>query len=551
MKQLFSILLCLQLLLLPVSVAEAKKEGGGSTTNQILALGTGIIGSNIITSCTMGTVTPSIMAFGAGSLVYIGSEIFGAKAQKAFIDAKSEDIKQLKATMTEGGDLQRGIIEARLEEEKEKQSFVKKRKKWMTAVTAIYTTATAFAVMELICTSNPLTISGCSHWVSAACNGAMCLPPATLLTKALAVAYGFGTSMAGGGAISSYGSMLYGGLTLLMPTLSTKVSVAYQFPKARIATFGAGTALSLMVVKELNGIEKELDENIKDLESVLANLKEKTEDPNGLKDGAGSVDLAKDNINLMQGSGNVKRMAVGDDLNKHCWGKNSEGTQTYSSDVCNNSLKLSRPKYNSKFNLPTLQSVANTGTDMAQAVANGDMAAANLASNAMRVKQIKDNLLKQLNEQNKKLGKEPYDYEKEVNNTLASMRDSLNKGGAGQAGNLAGFGSGVPSSSLDAKPSDEAYQEIKTSGSDEAIAADAGQADGVQFDINEGSGESDTFDLGDAALAEAHSLEDFETQESDILAKPEESIFKQLSNRYLLNYNRIFDTKPATPAEAK
>ncbi|MFA5582926.1 MAG: hypothetical protein WDA09_01825, partial [Bacteriovoracaceae bacterium] len=164
MKQLFSILLCLQLLLLPVSVAEAKKEGGGSTTNQILALGTGIIGSNIITSCTMGTVTPSIMAFGAGSLVYIGSEIFGAKAQKAFIDAKSEDIKQLKATMTEGGDLQRGIIEARLEEEKEKQSFVKKRKKWMTAVTAIYTTATAFAVMELICTSNPLTISGCSHW---------------------------------------------------------------------------------------------------------------------------------------------------------------------------------------------------------------------------------------------------------------------------------------------------------------------------------------------------------------------------------------------------
>src|SRR5690606_4008652 len=184
-------------------------------------------------------------------------------------------------------------------------------------------------------------------------------------------------------------------------------------------------------------------------------------------------------------------------------------------------------------------------------MAAADLAAANLASNAMRVKQIKDNLLKQLNEQNKKLGKEPYDYEKEVNNTLASMRDSLNKGGAGQAGNLAGFGSGVPSSSLDVKPSDEAYQEIKTSGSDEAIAADAGQADGVQFDINEGSGESDTFDLGDAALAEAHSLEDFETQESDILAKPEESIFKQLSNRYLLNYNRIFDTKPATPIEAK
>ena len=57
-----------------------------------------------------------------------------------------------------------------------------------------------------------------------------------------------------------------------------------------------------------------------------------------------------------------------------------------------------------------------------------------------------------------------------------------------------------------------------------------------------------------AVKTDEQSLDDFESTEQDVSKKSEVSIFKQLSNRYILNYTKIFERKKepvAVPEEPK
>ncbi|HLW55744.1 MAG TPA: hypothetical protein VKY27_00060 [Bacteriovoracaceae bacterium] len=547
MKQIFTIIMSLQLLLLPIAPAYAK-EGEASTANQLLALGTTIIGSNILTTCKLGSSTPSLLTFFGGSLVFIASEILGAKAQKAFIEVKKDEVQQLKATMKEGGDLQRKILESKLSDEEAKLEFVQKRKKWTTAVTAIFYAATALAVMEGLCVYNPFTAPECPHWAMAACDAPSSLASGELTTWLIVGAYGLGTSSAGGGSISSYGSLLYTAISLIVKSTGSIVATAYNNPIGRAITFGAAGILAQVTVQDLSKIEGDLEDNIKEIKAIIADFKETTTDPNGLDDDKLAIELAS-NVNGQQAGANVKRMNRGADLNKSCWGKDEKGNQTYSEGACKSPVKVARPRFNPNFQLPVLESVANTSAEMADAVARGDMAAADvhagtLASNAMRVKQIRDNLMNQFNEQSKKQGKKGIDFDKAIQDRIASMNNNLNKGLASRGMTLASL---APSNSIskDKKEPEEVKQEIKTAASEETIATDP--QDDFNFSIDEGVDE-DMAIAQDATPAPTHTLEDFETQESDILAKPEVSIFDQLSNRYFLNYKRIF--KVQEPSQA-
>jgi hypothetical protein len=318
-------------------------------TNQILAIGTGIIGSNILLSCKMGGMTPSLYTFMAGSLVYIGSEIAGAKAQQAFIKAKKEEVEALRAGMTEGGDLQRGIIEAKLKEEEEKLEFVKKRKSWTMAVAAVYGAATGLAALEWACVTNKITLPACTQWVVAACEGGSSLPANKLLSGAVLGAYGLAAGNAGGTAMSRYGTALVAGLGVMVPTLSAKVTVAYQTPKARMITFGAGTALTALVIKDLSAVQKDLEGNISQLKALLTDFKSKTNAADGLSENGGAGNIKDGNLNVSSATGNVNKLSSGTSIEKSCWGKDDTGAQSYSPSACNKSLQLTKPKFNSKF----------------------------------------------------------------------------------------------------------------------------------------------------------------------------------------------------------
>ncbi|WP_408095379.1 hypothetical protein ACJVC5_10070 [Peredibacter sp. HCB2-198] len=130
--------------------SESQHQGGfGFYSKQVLAISTSIIGGSIIEQCALGAKIPSIITFMAGSLVYIASELSGAKEQNADHNRRIEDIKVIEQQLkSQGGEVQRAMLEQRLKEEKATRDYFIKKRNWMIAVTAIYFTAMALALSE-------------------------------------------------------------------------------------------------------------------------------------------------------------------------------------------------------------------------------------------------------------------------------------------------------------------------------------------------------------------------------------------------------------------
>src|SRR5690606_2352890 len=95
-----------------------------------------------------GQTQMSVMLYLAGSLVYVASEIAGAKKKANNIDDQAVKLDQLKVEMKEGGDYQKAAIQAQLDDEKSNLEFIEKRRKWLLATKAIYTAAIAMAIIE-------------------------------------------------------------------------------------------------------------------------------------------------------------------------------------------------------------------------------------------------------------------------------------------------------------------------------------------------------------------------------------------------------------------
>lgn len=177
MKQILSLILTFQLMVIPVVGVAASQEQNDPSRNtevnigsnasydarsqsgegyeiyakQILGASTAIIGSNIISSCKWGAKVPSILTFMAGAIAYLVSEITGGKKQNEEHKARLKRIEQIKRQVAEnqgGGDVQRTLIEQRLEEEEKLLEFTKKRNTWVKAIMAIYTAAAALAISE-------------------------------------------------------------------------------------------------------------------------------------------------------------------------------------------------------------------------------------------------------------------------------------------------------------------------------------------------------------------------------------------------------------------
>lgn len=134
---------------------KASQHQGGYDfyAKQILATSTSIIGTNIISQCIAGLKIPSIAVFMSGSLVYIASELAGAKAQNKNHNMMMDEVvltaKELEAYKGGGnGDVQRNALELKKKEEEQTRDYLKSRRMWLLAVTAMYWTAMGLAIME-------------------------------------------------------------------------------------------------------------------------------------------------------------------------------------------------------------------------------------------------------------------------------------------------------------------------------------------------------------------------------------------------------------------
>ncbi|WP_408095380.1 hypothetical protein ACJVC5_10075 [Peredibacter sp. HCB2-198] len=572
MKKLFAVILSLSLIIAPVPVAHA---GAGGIAKQILGIANGVVGAAVITKCKLASTQPSILIYMAGSIVFVAAEVAGGKKKTKDVESQAQSLDQLKANMKEGGDYQMAAIEERIKDEKSTLSFIQKRRKWMMATKAIYAAATAMAALEIVMQSPPIFKS----WEAA------CMPDQSHMPMVSAIGLAYGAAMSSGGTLKGFA--ISAALGFVVKEVLSRVGIGAEIADkaisilstapGRIAFFAAATALVMMIDSELAKEESESKKRLADLEKVRDAFKAASQTTTQLAEGSSTDNAAGANANGTDGTDGtdptkktyeINKLAQGTEVKKQCFSRGSDGAMSYSENGCKNSIKLVRPKFEANMNLPTLKSVSNLATDMGQAVADGDMgkadlAAGELASMASRMDAVKDSLMKKINDQMKKEGKKPIDVNAELQRQVTALNDAINKQTPG-AGNYTVAGLGDMSSA--SKGSGEAsVSPVDTAASDlngevakaaEApaqevtpIGSEASALSSITEDSLGVANAEEALGILGAKKAESNEM-NFTTAQGDISGESESSIFKQVSNRYFLNYNKFFQRKEINPPMA-
>lgn len=558
MKKLFAILLSLGLIIAPVPAAHA--AGGGGMLKQLLGIGNGVVGASILTKCVLGTTQMSVNLYMLGSLTYILGEILSGKQKAKDIDNQAASMDQFKDGMKEGGDYQKKSIQIQIDNEKSNLAFIQKRKKFISATIAIYTLATIMAVIEKWWSFPPP--AGMGKPDAAACTVGN--PSHKIWVMALTM--GYSSMMMSGGDLKGMatGMALQAGIKLLLPKMTLAGEIADKAISmlndslGRAAFFGAMTVLVGLILGELSKAEKESKGRIADLEKVKAQFDDADNSlAEGATDGSESGDGSDGGRAKAESSKKtyaLKALPQGTALAKNCL-STTNGQPSFSEAGCKNPTKLTRPKFDASMNIPALVAAGNSTADFAQALADGDTAkadieAGNLAGMAGRLGSIRDELVKKTNDKLKADGKKGLDFNAEVKRQMDELGAALNKQEAGSGNyNLADLQGGEAAVSAVETPAENV---VSTVGAPTSVALPEAGLDLSK--LGEGGiteeGLIDPNAAGNVASLD-ESLNNYESTESDIAKDPEVSIFKQVSNRYFLNYTKIFQRKEINPPLAE
>lgn len=567
-KKVLSILLSLQLIVMPMALAESSNQdaaaeqfrenpeakASGNMSEQLLMMATSAIGSTYMFACIgagLGGIYPSMVIFAGGSIIYVASEILGGKAQSDAHKKKAEDLKMLQSKMKEGGggDVQRLALEQALKEEKDTLEYINKKKTWLMAVMAAYYASAAAAVLENVSTGfvANFAILNCAPSIQAS------LPVAA----ALGLAFGFmAGSASGGGTMSKIGGMIVpviftAGLTLVPQS---------AMPATRIVMASVSALLATKVVSQLDEKAKIVKENISMMERVLGSFDEQTQSSpgqNGLAietpDNERTNSAAAAQTGSANRNGNAAISAIPEtesnpEIAKTCASK-SDTSLKFSAD-CSNPVKMIQPRFDPQFNVPTLNAAATAVTDLNNALTSGggakaDVAAANLASMAVKLRGVRDNLVKQMNEKLVAKGKAPMDLEAETKAAIAKInRDLVNGKDSAGLPLMASIEALTPSQLTPAPTIEE-----KVSLVPEVIQASV--PTGASMAMGEGNTSApEAMTVAEVAPEPIPKLEDYETLESDVSNRKTDSLFDMVSNRYKKNYGHFFkkrDLQESTP----
>jgi hypothetical protein len=558
MRKLFAVILSLGLIMAPVpSINTAHASSGGGYLKVILGMANGIVGSTIMLKCPLGSTQFSIPIYFAGSLVFVAAEVFGGKEKKNSTQNNAAVLDHLKANMTEGGDYQRASVEMQIKTEEDNLNHVEKKLKWMNATKVVYMMAAGMAVVEFIWSKLPPPA-----WKSdiAACKPMFPLNAAaeTAITAAYLAGQGYaagGLMTAGLAGAAPYLAKFLGGVQI--GTKLQELSVAMLTESVgRIAFFGAAAVIVTKLASELQSEASRIRENIAKLKQVLAQFQASDNALAEGKDQAGATSGAGNGNDKLNADSKkqyaLRNLPKAQEVGKHCFSQSNKGMD-YSEGACKSPVKITKPKFDPKFDIPTLKAGANSSIDMAQAIADGDLAradleAGNLANMAGRIEAINKELMKKANDELKKSGKKPIDINGELKNQIASLNSALNKQSPG-SGN---YSLADLDSSDIGKAEVSASKPVNGAGDMKAANVNGSQVggDGIDLSSVEGTATETTVDPNAEAVATASlddSLNEFESNESDIAKDPEVSIFKQVSNRYFLNYTKLFNRRQIDP----
>lgn len=545
MKKLFAILLSFQLIISPLAIAADENETTGTGSkggydfyvNQILVLATSAVGTNIMTKCPLHIKTPSILIYMSGSIVHMLSEVLSAKSTNENHQKRMSELKIKQKELDVKGDVaQKEILEERLKEEEATLKFLNNRKMWMTAVAVIHLTAMGFAISEAIPPMTPVFTAPCTPEKSG-----------IKWDKALTLAYGFGNSKLGasGGQITQYGTMLISLLGTFTKVTDKAVGKLYSAPVPRAITFGATGVLSGLVATGLYTRAGKAKQNISNIKKVIAQFKPDTEGVEVAKNpGEGNDDendpSGKNNPNSpAYKAGKLKDLIV--DRKKECL-STSGSDFVVSNSGCSKPVKVPKPIGLANFNLPTMNKVNTLSGNLAQALANGDEAlatsiAGEIGSYAAKIKEETDALKVDYNKKQKEKGLPTTDFDKSIKDQVASLQGSMNQAASAGNINLASLGPAAGEASEDKEATPTNPEDIKVT----SIATPAAEMP-ADATFSDGAVEELPIDEATAKVAEP-TLDDFESPVQDVSKKKEASIFKQVSDRYILNYNKMFENK--------
>lgn len=538
MKKLFAVLFALHLMILPIPAQ--------AMTKQLTGIAIGAVGVSAAASCAL--KSPSLLMYIAGAAVYLMGELQGGKEQKQQLDDSKNELERIKANGNKGGEIQLESLKAQLKDKEEKRRLAKKRSGWAGAASMMFTAAAAMAVTEI-----PMEFLGTLPPLG--CQSGTAMAMGTVKATAVVAGYSF---LAGGGLNGA----LMGAVAGFVVAQSAVINVM-NTAVGRVAGMTVVAGLTMMAKKETDGEIKKLDKDIKDLEEVIAQFKIETDGkgPNtedttvGAQGGingdlagttSGSNGGSAGGVNAGGGTGlTMLPTATASNTSVTCINSNQE----FSSN-CSNPLKLSSPNLKMFGNQPELQQVVNQGVGMANDAVSGNMGKADLAAASLNASagRMNDLLKKNLASANAKLksqGKKPIDLEKAQQDVLNSMQSAFDKKMAGQEQSLAALGIGKMS--LDPNAQDNSGQNITAASSAETIAvptSDAKAQDAVAANADLAAASIPPEDLKaqeSAASALGNNLADYETNTGDISGNKEDSLWKQVSNRYLLNYGKLFE----------
>lgn len=554
MKKLFTIIIGLMLVMAPIP-ASAKGSGGGYA-KMVLGMANGIVGGAILFKCKMGTTQPSITAYFAGSIVYIAAEVLGGKTKGGDVKANAQFMDNLKATMKEGGDYQKAAIEAQIKNEKDNLKHIQKKKAWMTATIAVYALATALAFVEFILHfPPPPTGIGIGKPDIGACapDGVTHKPAETAIIMAYLAANGYasGGLMGAGLAVATPYILDLAGLMSVGTTIRDAMVTMLNSSMGRVAYFGLVTAVVGFIKGDLDSQASRSSQIIADLEKVKATFEAAD---NNLQEGTttsgAAGDLANTGNGVQQNAYAINQLPPGTELPKHCF-STAGGAADYSEKACASPVKITRPVIEGNFDLPTLQAASNSANDMAQAVAEGDNARAdieaqNLAAMSGRIEAVKQDLMKKVNDVLKSQGKKPIDINAEIKSQIATFNSEMNKNKPG-SGNFAFEDLKAPIPASDLKDKDSLLASAATGVPSEKDKASAMEA----FKLTEPKLPEDQSGANSNGLNGSSSNQSGDMASSssgtEINADPDVSIFKQVSMRYFLNYDKLFNRKKVDP----
>lgn len=523
--------------------------------NLVIALST--TGVTFDLRCPAGLRFPSVWVYKTASLIHYGYEFFAANALTQNHNRKAKDLEMLEEKLTAahgGGELQRESLMMARDEEQETLRYIQEKKKWLNGIMVAQLVATGLALVETINDLGTLgsgTLVGgyigsvygalAGAEVGALVGGLMCttnpLPPLGLAGLLVA---NFGL-LKKDPRYQKFGVFLAANVT----GISVLSPIIYDWALPRSIAFGANAYLVKGVVDDLTEQEKVTKSNIEKLTGILANLgPAKGNDGVGTGGGQGGGGLAPPGNYQDEG----KRW-YGTHGPRHCWSSGGESGASYSTD-CKSPMRVGQPQFDAQKDLPYLSDMTNLVGNTGQAVSDGDLAkgsalAAELGSSAARVKALNEELKDKINSMLKAKGKSEIDFDKEEKNMLAQIRKEAAAAGAPNYqppanAYKAALDPAAPKGGQEKGDSKGALGSAPAAGTGGSPFKGMGMGTATSYSekgiIAANAKDSDYTSAGE-------NIADFETSESDIISDKSVSIFKVITHRYALSYERLMNRK--------